>query len=197
MDCPPSCPHAAIVAAAIRYAVAKTSWGWVRMEASTQGLRRIVLPSASSAQVTQLLQEEEPLPNDPLFPSVIAALRLYLSGKRIDFDFPLDLHQATPFQHRVWTAVRSIPYGEIRTYQWVGVNIGLPRGARAVGQALSHNPLPIIIPCHRVIASNGSLGGFTGGVDTKERLLSLEGLQHDLGQHKIHSAHHQSRQKGG
>jgi len=74
----------------------------------------------------------------------------------------------------VWQATRLIPYGETRSYLWVAVQIGKPGAARAVGQALGRNPLPVIIPCHRVIASDGGLGGFTGGLVMKRRLLELE-----------------------
>jgi methylated-DNA-[protein]-cysteine S-methyltransferase len=74
----------------------------------------------------------------------------------------------------VWEITRLIPYGETRSYAWVAEQIGQPRAVRAVGQALGKNPLPIIIPCHRVITSNGKLGGFGGGLEMKKRLLSLE-----------------------
>jgi len=74
----------------------------------------------------------------------------------------------------VWQATRLIPYGETRSYLWVAVQIGKPGAARAVGQALGRNPLPVIVPCHRVIAADGGLGGFTGGLEMKRRLLELE-----------------------
>ena len=86
----------------------------------------------------------------------------------------LDLGDITRFQQSVWQVVRTIPYGETRSYGWVADKLGLPKAARGVGQALARNPLPIVIPCHRVIGNNGSLGGFGGGVEVKEFLLRLE-----------------------
>ena len=81
------------------------------------------------------------------------------------------------FQREVWEATRLIAYGEARSYQWVAGQIKKPKATRAVGQALGSNPLPIIVPCHRVLASDGKLGGFTGGLDMKKNLLHLEGLR--------------------
>jgi O-6-methylguanine DNA methyltransferase len=99
-----------------------------------------------------------------------------LSGERVEFgDWPLDMRQATPFQRRVWRAVRRIPWGQTRTYWWVAVRIGDPRAARAIGQAMGANPLPLVVPCHRVIRTGGGLGGFGGGLEMKRRLLTLEG----------------------
>jgi len=100
--------------------------------------------------------------------------RFYLSGDKITFPDELDLSGATPFQRKVWEITRLIPYGETRSYAWVAEQVNKPRAARAVGQALARNPLPIIIPCHRVVTIDGRLGGFSGGVETKSRLLHLE-----------------------
>lgn len=86
------------------------------------------------------------------------------------------LKGATPFQKKVWKVLQTIPYGETRTYKWVAQKIGKPRAVRAVGQACGANPLPLIIPCHRVVASGGKLGGFSLGVAMKKRLLKLEGI---------------------
>lgn len=101
-------------------------------------------------------------------------LKAYLSGHRTTFPDKLDLSQATHFQHEVWEKTRLIPYGETRSYAWVAEQIKKPRAMRAVGQALGKNPIPIIVPCHRVVASDGKLGGFGGGVEMKRHLLSLE-----------------------
>jgi len=103
-----------------------------------------------------------------------AALTAYFAGKSEKFaHLILDL-QGTPFQLLVWEALRRIPYGCVTTYQELAKALGLPRGARAVGTALRANPLPIIIPCHRVVASDGSLGGYRTGVQYKRELLALE-----------------------
>ncbi len=86
------------------------------------------------------------------------------------------MQKGTPFQRAVWRVLQTIPYGEVRTYQWVAKKIGRPKAVRAVGNACGANPLPVIIPCHRVIASDGSLGGFSGGLRRKKRLLKREGF---------------------
>ncbi len=105
-------------------------------------------------------------------------LRAYFTGSYITFPDRLDLSGATAFQRRVWAATRGIPYGETRSYAWVAQQINQPRAVRAVGQALGRNPLPIIIPCHRVVTSDGRLGGFGGGLKMKSYLLSREALAH-------------------
>jgi O-6-methylguanine DNA methyltransferase len=87
---------------------------------------------------------------------------------------PLDLSAGTAFQQAVWQALCRIPYGETRSYAWVAGQIGRPRATRAVGSACGANPIPVIVPCHRVIASDGSLGGFSCGLKWKKRLLALE-----------------------
>ncbi len=109
-----------------------------------------------------------------MFKDLIERFRAYFYGHKVVFADELDLSGATSFQCRVWKATGLIPYGETRSYMWVAEQIGKPGAVRAVGQALSRNPLPIIIPCHRVLSSDGRLGGFTGGVETKRSLLSLE-----------------------
>jgi methylated-DNA-[protein]-cysteine S-methyltransferase len=103
-----------------------------------------------------------------------ALLQRYAAGEDVPFDVPLDLRKATPFQKAVWRAAASIPYGETRSYKWIAERIGKPGSARAVGQALGANPIPIIIPCHRVVTSAGAIGGFSGGRGLKERLLRRE-----------------------
>jgi len=102
--------------------------------------------------------------------------RAYFSGKEVAFDYPLDLEEFTPLQRAVWAAMREIPYGQTRSYQWVAERIGKPRAARAVGNACGKNPLPIVQPCHRVVGLQGRLGGFSAGLDLKKVLLKLEGV---------------------
>jgi O-6-methylguanine DNA methyltransferase len=97
----------------------------------------------------------------------------YFSGEPTQLDYPLDI-SGTDFQRRVWEAVRQIPYGQVRSYKWVASKIGNPKAARAVGTAISRNPVVLIIPCHRVIRSNGSLGKYSDMDWLKERLLRLE-----------------------
>lgn len=111
----------------------------------------------------------------PLLDAAEAQLREYFAGARRTFDLPLAPH-GTAFQQRVWTALRAIPYGETRTYGELAAAIDSPNASRAVGMANHRNPIPIVIPCHRVIGANGTLTGYAGGLEVKRKLLALEGI---------------------
>jgi methylated-DNA-[protein]-cysteine S-methyltransferase len=100
-------------------------------------------------------------------------LAAYFAGELRNFELPLKFN-GTAFQTKVWTALRAIPYGETRTYGWIAQDIGAPAASRAVGAANGANPLPIIVPCHRVVGANGALTGFGGGIETKKYLLDHE-----------------------
>ncbi len=104
-----------------------------------------------------------------------AALEAYLNGKVRHVNLPLDLEGQPRFRRKVWAILQTIPYGRVRSYGWVARKIGKPQAARAVGGACGANPVPLLVPCHRVIAGDGSLGGFSGGLGVKKRLLKLEG----------------------
>jgi O-6-methylguanine DNA methyltransferase len=108
-----------------------------------------------------------------------AQLGEYFAGRRREFDLQL-APVGTDFQLRVWRALCEIPYGAVRNYGDLARAIGQPTASRAVGQANGRNPLPIVIPCHRVIAGDGTIGGFSAGLDVKHRLLALEGVELDL-----------------
>ena len=108
------------------------------------------------------------------FAEVTKQLGEYFEGRRLVFRFPMDLDQGTPFQRRVWKALADIPYGQTVSYKDIAKNIGQPSATRAVGSANGLNPLPIVIPCHRVVSSDGSLGGYTPGLAAKKKLLGLE-----------------------
>lgn len=112
-------------------------------------------------------------------------IREYFETGREEFTQELTFRRGTAFEKTVWEALREIPYGETRTYKWLAEKIGRPNAARAVGRALSRNPIPIIIPCHRIIESDGSLGGYSGGIDIKRRLLDLE-YYLKLGKKEVH-----------
>ena len=122
------------------------------------------------------------LPNAPVpriaeheTPVLAEARRLeYLAGARRSFDLPLD-PRGTSFQRRVWAALTAIPWGETRTYAQIAAAVGSPRAVRAVGQANHRNPIPILIPCHRVVGADGTLTGYGGGLELKRKLLELEG----------------------
>lgn len=103
----------------------------------------------------------------------VAELNEYVAGRRKRFTVPLDL-RGTPFQLKVWRALLRIPYGKTRSYQQIARAVGNPRASRAVGMANHYNPVAIIVPCHRVIASDGSLGGYAGGLKRKTQILRLE-----------------------
>lgn len=102
-------------------------------------------------------------------------LQDYFSGKRTQFNLPL-APRGTPFQNLAWEALLSIPYGETRSYKEQAQAIGRPKAVRAIGSANNRNPIPVIIPCHRVIGANGKLVGYAGGLGIKKRLLELEGV---------------------
>lgn len=101
-------------------------------------------------------------------------LQDYFEGRTRGFRQGIDLEKGTDFEKAVWHALREVPYGETRTYKWLAQQVGRPKATRAVGQALSKNPIPIVLPCHRIIESDGSIGGYSSGVDVKRRLLEME-----------------------
>ncbi|BBY34856.1 cysteine methyltransferase [Mycolicibacter minnesotensis] len=111
--------------------------------------------------------------DDTVFPDVVEQLSAYFAGQLTEFDVDYAL-VGTDFQRRVWTALLTIPYGQTRSYGELAGQIGSPAASRAVGLANGRNPISIIVPCHRVIGSNGSLTGYGGGIDRKKSLLELE-----------------------
>jgi methylated-DNA-[protein]-cysteine S-methyltransferase len=113
------------------------------------------------------------LDSDPVLRETVDQLDAYFAGERTDFDLPLS-PRGTEFQRRVWSALAEIPYAETWSYAELARHIGLPTAFRAVGAANGQNPLPIVIPCHRVVGANGKLVGYGGGMDRKRQLLELE-----------------------
>lgn len=109
----------------------------------------------------------------PLIKRAMTQILEYLEGKRKTFDFPI-AWQGTPFQIKVWEALRNIPYGETRSYGQIAAAIGNPKASRAVGMANNRNPLLIVVPCHRVVGADGSLVGYAAGLSIKKHLLELE-----------------------
>jgi len=149
----------------LKYIILNTNMGWVGILGSATELRCTTLPQPSAQEAQHLLGDTNNATWAPhAFDNLIQRCRIYFGGQRVTFPDQLDLSGATTFQRQVWEITRLIPYGETRSYAWVAEQIGQPRAVRAVGQALGKNPLPIIIPCHRVITSNGKLGGFGGGL---------------------------------
>ncbi|MEE9286426.1 MAG: methylated-DNA--[protein]-cysteine S-methyltransferase [Dehalococcoidia bacterium] len=162
------------------YAVARLSQGWIAAAATERGLRRLTLPRPKERQAVEALGlsgVESASPDDAAFASLVARMESYYAGGAEGFDdIELDLRDATPFQRQVLESVRSIPRGQVRSYGQVAAAIGRPNAARAVGAAMAANPVCVVIPCHRVIGSDGSLTGFGGGVELKRRMLALEGV---------------------
>ncbi len=140
-------------------------------------LRGITLPQRSLQEARRLLGDglDQASPSPDPFHDLTERLKTYFDGGKVTFPDKLDVSRATSFQCQVWEATRLIPYGETRSYGWVAEQMKKPGAARAVGQALARNPFPIVVPCHRVLAADGKLGGFSGGLEMKRRLLALEG----------------------
>ncbi len=164
------------MAEALKYTTFDTSFGWMGVLASSAGLVQMTLPQASLQEARDRLS---PVAGSATyapeaFQDLTDRVRSYFKGRRAFFPDRLDLSGATEFQRRVWEVTRLIPYGETRSYRWVAAELGKAEAVRAVGQALGRNPLPIIIPCHRVLGSDGGLCGFAGGLQMKHYLLRLE-----------------------
>ena len=158
------------------YTAFDTAAGWIVLSGSSAGLRRVVLPvktydEAVSRLGVDISQEKE---HPAYFQDAVQQLTRYFDGQEVNFNIALDFNGATGFQQKVWQATRLIPYGKTRSYAWIAGQIDKPQAYRAVGQALGRNPLPVIVPCHRVLSSNGGLGGFTGGLKMKRFLLNIE-----------------------
>jgi len=162
------------------YCLFKTSWGWCGIVRSRRGLVRTVFPHPHRNVVEREILRAYPAaePSTKGLSRARRELCRYFDGKRVALTFPLDISGFPPFRRKALRAATAIPYGEVRTYGDVAKQAGNPRASRAVGAAMAHNPLPPIIPCHRVVASGGKLGGFSAkeGIKLKARLLAHEGL---------------------
>jgi methylated-DNA-[protein]-cysteine S-methyltransferase len=163
--------------APIYYATIKSPIGRVLVAATSTGLARVTFASSEDAFVNELRQRlhAEVIRSADRIGGILEQMDAYFAGQRRSFDVPVDWTLTTPFQQRVLDATRRVPPGELVSYGDIARTIGQPKASRAVGQALGHNPIPIVIPCHRIIASDGSLGGYTGGLTIKKKLLALEG----------------------
>ncbi len=145
--------------------------GTLTIVASNAGLRAVLWPVEKDGRVTF----EEPVePGDhPVIDATKRQLLEYLAGTRDTFDLPLD-QVGTEFQHSVWKALEEIPFGETRSYGEIAAELGKPSASRAVGSATGRNPISIVVPCHRLVATSGKLTGFAGGLDAKRWLLDHE-----------------------
>jgi O-6-methylguanine DNA methyltransferase len=161
-------------------------WGWVGLVSSARGLRMLTLPSKGRETALGRMRRNYTgvalAPDDPFLCGVADQIRGYLMGQVTDFAVDLDLRGHSTFELAVWAAAGRIRYGETRTYGWIAGQVGGgPGTAQAAGAALGNNPVPLVVPCHRVIGADGSLHGFAGGLDMKRRLLALENRQMSLG----------------
>ena len=151
-----------------------TSIGRLSVAASPRGLRRIDF--AGRANGSKASGARTPGPGKEARRHLAAALRQlrdYFAGQRSTFDLPLDL-AGTAYQQRVWRALQRVPFGRTLSYGDLAARLGAPGGARAVGRACATNPVPVVVPCHRVVGGDGSLHGYGGGLWRKQRLLELE-----------------------
>ena len=161
----------------LHYYLEETPFGWLALLGTTRGLLRVSLqpePQPALDGLGAMLDGAEE--SVEVFADALAAFSEYFAGNVNALDqIPLDLSGASPFFGAAWAACRSIPPGETRSYQWLAEAAGNPRASRAAGQAMAKNPFPLIIPCHRVVGSNGGLHGYgAGGVGVKARLLEME-----------------------
>lgn len=155
------------MADALKYCVISSPIGPLRLVSNGEALVRVEFAGKHGTDGRE--------GRDSVVDQAARELREYFDGERHEFDIKLEA-AGTDFQRQVWAALRGIPFGETRSYRDIAEGIGRPGAVRAVGAANGANPLPIVVPCHRVIGANGTLTGFGGGLDTKRQLLALEGL---------------------
>lgn len=153
------------------YAQFKTDLCPITLVGDEQGLQRLYCHVADNKY--DLILEDDWQQNNDFFADVIAQLQVYAKGELSQFEVKLN-PQGTDFQKQVWKALVTIPFGETRSYQAIAQQINNPKAVRAVGAANGRNPIPIIVPCHRVIGADGKLTGFAMGLEMKQQMLKLE-----------------------
>ncbi|MFJ9672077.1 methylated-DNA--[protein]-cysteine S-methyltransferase [Streptomyces sp. NPDC101221] len=166
------------------WTVVGTDIGPLLLAATRDGLVNIVFHATGAARdralgrlAARLGTEPVEAPGSPLLTEATGQVRAYFAGRLRDFDLPLDWSLISGFNRQVLRELASgVPYGSVVGYGDLAGRVGQPGAAQAVGLAMGANPLPVVVPCHRVVESDGGIGGFGGGVDTKRRLLALEGV---------------------
>lgn len=159
----------------LAYNTLRTSWGWIGVLASSRGIQKLTLPRESRSLALSALGDVSRAAHETDgFKQLEKTLQAYFNGELVVFDQETDLEAYTPFMQKVWEAAREIGYGKTSSYREIAARAGSPEAFRAAGTALKRNPVPVIIPCHRIIASNGSIGGFAGGIVLKQKMLQLE-----------------------
>ncbi|TKT80369.1 methylated-DNA--[protein]-cysteine S-methyltransferase [Aquamicrobium sp. LC103] len=163
--------------------ILETPLGFIGIRWSGDGLTRLALPGRSRESVARRVAgdtEETALEDAPAFVAgTLDLLARYCRGEQVDFSaVPVDIPGLDPFRRAIYAAARRLAYGEVTTYGELADSAGFPKMARETGQALGQNPVPIVVPCHRIVAAGGKIGGFSapGGSATKERLLLMEGV---------------------
>ena len=165
----------------IEFELFRVAWGWCAAAQTDAGLRHFLLPVSDRAAALEAITGAHPgaRRSPKPFRRLREAVERYFDGWTVCFDdFALDLSDGSEFQRRVWEIIRRIPYGQARSYRWIGMEMGRPEAVRAIGGAVGANPLPLIIPCHRVVGESGDLTGFSaeGGIALKARMLEREGV---------------------
>ncbi len=157
--------------------IAETAMGWAGVALSERGIRYATLfHRTRQACAGELRAFGAVEADDPRAPEIRALLEHYAAGDGASLDdYPVDLPECTPIQRETWLALREIPRGETRSYGWLARHVGRAESPRAIGAMVGANPVPLWLPCHRVVASDGSLHGFGGGLAMKQALLELEG----------------------
>lgn len=166
-----------IIQQPVWYSRYKSPLGLIFTAAAIEGVTELSIGADEASFLTkmrakygyQIIEMRRP------FFALFEKLDIYFKGRPVRFDMPVKLF-GTAFEVAVWSALKAIAWGQTASYSDVALMIGCPKGARAVGNACGRNPLPIIIPCHRVLNANGKLGGYTGGVEIKAALLKIEGV---------------------
>jgi len=151
--------------------------GRIILSSTDCGLNQVILSDMTQSESKRKnLAVIDSQRDDEKFKDIIEILLRYFAGEQVEFaDIPVDLSNCPPFHRDVLNINRQISYGEVRSYKWIAECLGKPKSSRAVGQAMARNPIPIIIPCHRVIGSDGGLTGYGLGLSMKRQLLTMEG----------------------
>jgi methylated-DNA-[protein]-cysteine S-methyltransferase len=170
------------------FVVFRTKLGWMGLVGNVRGVERIYLPEPSREDLVERITREFPhvREGDPTLTEAKKEILEYFDGCRKKFEMDLDLSCATSFQQKVYRTMLAIPFGRVQTYRWLAEKIGNPKGLRAVGSANGKNRWPLVVPCHRIVGSDGRLTGFSapGGLELKAELLRLEGVPVEKGRAK-------------
>jgi O-6-methylguanine DNA methyltransferase len=161
----------------IEYNIQESSLGYILLVAKNGRLFQLDMMAGEPHRIKKEIAVAYPgsIDSEKPFRDIWKDIDRYFKGGKVEFRAEIDISDLRPFTQKVLKELMNIPYGELRSYGWIGKRLGYPSASRAVGQAVGRNPIPIIIPCHRVIRQDGSIGGFSSGIHIKKILLSIEG----------------------